>query len=484
MDGGNQILSTAYSFPKKLALCPIVAAFRIGLACALVVTMFSQRLWGQTDELAFVSDRAAFLEDGEAEHGLSQPNNVQWQTWPQTGPSTGTHRARVLVREDRLAPATTPIAKKWLPAPKRESAVRGQPTPIPQSLAPAQSSDVQSFLTRPEVSGAIPRQRLASFRPLPPAGPQRFFGPTSPPSLRQLDEDVLWVHQDGAVESNGPPASPAERYGEEPVDRSLQFLRGQAVLLSECQWQFDYGLTYSLDSFHVPALEGTNIVRADVERRQFYMPLGVRYGWDDRTQIFANLPVGLAHTEFGTPFTDLNTNTFDLGDLNVGLSRLIQQGSYSCPDIIFTVDASVPLGDSTVPPDLTSADMSIGVWSAATSLLLVHQYDPMVVYWGGGFRYNFEATHGGISYDAGHEINYQVGTGFAVNDRMTLGAAVIGAFITEAEINDVGIGGIRDSLRGRLSLTVWRNGRIVEPFAEWGMTDVTPDARLGVVWTR
>lgn len=296
---------------------------------------------------------------------------------------------------------------------------------------------------------------------------------------------MMWVLQDdGAVASSSSAASPDESYGAEPVDRSLQFLRGQAVLLGEGQWQMDYGLAYSVDSSHVPALDGINIVRADVERRQFFMPLGVRYGWDNRTQIFANLPIGLAHTEFGTPITDLNTNTFDIGDLNVGVSRLIQQGSYYCPDIIFTVDASMPLGDSTVPPDFTSADMSCGVWSAATSLLFVHQYDPMVVYWGGGFRYNFEATHGGISYDPGHEINYQMGTGFAVNDRMTLGAAVIGSFITEAEFNDVGVGGIRDSLRGRLSLTLWRNCRIVEPFAEWGMTEDAPDARLGVVWTR
>jgi hypothetical protein len=324
-------------------------------------------------------------------------------------------------------------------------------------------------------------------------------GPRQPPrSLEEIPREPEAASVWTLMQAGGDPADvgaagkpgegrggrPDEEYGEAPSDHSLQFLRGQAVLLAEGQWQFDYGLVYAVDASHLPALDMGNVVRADVERRRLFAPLGVRYGWDQRTQIFASLPIGFAHTELGTPFTDLNSNTFDVGDLTIGASRLIQQGNYYCPDIIFTFDARVPLGDSTVPPDLTSADMGGGYWAASAALLFVHQYDPMIVYWGGGFRYGFEATNLGQSYDPGHELNYQLGTGFAVNDRMTLGAGLLGTFITEAEYNDIGSGGNRDSIRGRLSLTTWRNCRIVEPFVEFGMTTDAPDAALGVVLTR
>jgi hypothetical protein len=84
---------------------------------------------------------------------------------------------------------------------------------------------------------------------------------------------------------------------------------------------------------------------------------------------------------------------------------------------------------------------------------------------------------------AGEEITYQLGVGFAVNERVTLSSALQGAFITETKIEGERIeGSILEPIRMRFAATISRNCRIVEPFAEIAMTDDAP-SRLGVTWT-
>ena len=54
---------------------------------------------------------------------------------------------------------------------------------------------------------------------------------------------------------------------------------------------------------------------------------------------------------------------------------------------------------------------------------------------------------------------------------MTLGAGFLGAFVTETKVNDIGIPGTtQEPMRMRFAVTASRNCRIVEPFAEIGMT--------------
>ena len=106
---------------------------------------------------------------------------------------------------------------------------------------------------------------------------------------------------------------------------------------------------------------------------------------------------------------------------------------------------------------------------------MIHTYDPVVVFWGGGYRYLFEEDFLDAQIRLGQQISYQLGVGFAVNERVTLSTSLLGLYVTETELNGVGIpGSMHDPIRMRFSLTSWRNCRIVEPFAEIGMTDTAP----------
>jgi hypothetical protein len=88
------------------------------------------------------------------------------------------------------------------------------------------------------------------------------------------------------------------------------------VLLEPGDWQFDYGLIYSIQQFDFPLLKALPngpgpaddqviVTQTDFNRRVLFVPFAFRYGWSDRVQLYANVPVGYRNTELATsPVTD------------------------------------------------------------------------------------------------------------------------------------------------------------------------------------
>ena len=279
--------------------------------------------------------------------------------------------------------------------------------------------------------------------------------------------------------------TPVERYGEAPVDRSRQFLRSVSPLLRPGQWQLDYGLVYALQEFDFPVLIGGNPARADLRSRALFVPLAVRYGWNRRTQLFANLPVGWANTELATPVGDNDSGKGGLGDLTFGVTRLLHQNSCNGQTLIGTLRAVAPTGAQSSPLLLTGAGLGNGVWRLGGDLLVVRSLDPCVLFYGAGYTYSFQRDFDGVQVELGHEFQYNFGLGFAANERVTLSTAFLGSYITETRFDDQLIpNSDQEPLRIRLAATIAQNCRIVEPFVNFGLTETAPSAELGIVWTR
>lgn len=290
-----------------------------------------------------------------------------------------------------------------------------------------------------------------------------------------------------------PVVSSDQTFGQEPPTERVavqQFLRTQTVLLGAGEWQFDYGLIYSHQEFDYPTINNAILTRADLTRRQLFVPLAFRHGITDYLQSYINVPLGYSHSELATsPQTDpapiaVNSDTGGCGDIDMGLSWLWRESYGECdPDIILSGGITIPVAEAFSGSSTLVGGLGNGVWAANVSALAVHTYDPMVVYYGLGYRYQFEREFNGTPIHLGQQISYQLGTGFAVNDKITLGAAFLGFFVTETRIDDVGVPGSQfEPLRMRFSMTAWHNCKIVEPFAEIPMTDESP-ARIGIVWT-
>ena len=317
-------------------------------------------------------------------------------------------------------------------------------------------------------------------------------------SLVNLDQPNLAAADEAKAPSI--PASPMDplgemadkKYGEQPAEQHNEqiFLRTQTVLLQPGQFQFDTGFFYLLQQFNFPTINNGNLVRGDLTRRQLVAPLAVRYGWSERIQLFAYVPLGWRDTSFATnsisdptPF-EISSNHGGIGDVLVGGSYLWRKGGDGTPDIILTGSATLPTGEGFFPSSIFFGGLGNGVPGLAGQFLVVHTYDPVVVFWGAGYKHNFQKRIQGIDVQFGEEFSYQLGAGFAANERVTLSAAFLGNYITESKFNGQNIPGTTlEPMRMRFSVTAFRNCRIVEPFAEIGMTYRAPASRIGVTWT-
>jgi hypothetical protein len=339
----------------------------------------------------------------------------------------------------------------------------------------------------------------------PGFSPQNFYLPASwggqVPSMYALHATR---RQEGMPPVPAPPGEPtnpnqpsnvaeAERLGNEPEDYSLQFLRRQTVLLRQGQWQFDIGVWYSVSENDLPVFVNlpnnqVGVTDARFRNRLLLVPMELRYGLTERHQVFVNVPFGWAGSEFSFFGFDDFSNKGGIGDVRFGISSLLQQGGQGYPDIVGTLQATAPTGDRGDFPVLTAlvpdSRLGEGFWALTGSLLFIHTIDPVILFYGVGMRHRFEREFNGVEFEAGQEFLYQFGTGFAINPWVTLSGMFIGSYIDENRVNGQRLQGtILEPLRLRFAVTVARGGHIIEPFAEIGMTDDAPRARVGMTVT-
>jgi hypothetical protein len=133
----------------------------------------------------------------------------------------------------------------------------------------------------------------------------------------------------------------------------------------------------------------------------------------------------------------------------------------------------------------TAPSLGQGFWSISSSLLFIQQYDPVVVFYGLGCERFFPREFIGLDIEPGAQYTYQLGVGFAVNERITLSTRFFGAYVEEIEVNDERrFGTNAEPMNIRLSATISQPcDRLVEPFVEFGITDDAVSSFFGVTWT-
>ncbi len=283
------------------------------------------------------------------------------------------------------------------------------------------------------------------------------------------------------------PASPIESFGEAPIDRTPQFLRSVTPLLKPGQMQFDWGAVYSVQETNFPVLVGGGsiLARGDVVRRSLFVPLAMRYGLNERTQLFINAPVGWYDTQFATVAGDSSDSEGGIGDTTFGFTRLLSQNNRAGRSLVGTVSATAPTGNPLNPLVFNGGGTGNGVWRLGGDLLVIQNLDPVILFYGGGYAYNFENEFSGFDVELGHQISYRMGLGFAANERVTLSGAFQGLFVTETKVDDVHIPNTeQDLMQLRFAATIAKCNKLTEPFVAFGLTDSSPSATVGVVFTK
>jgi hypothetical protein len=310
--------------------------------------------------------------------------------------------------------------------------------------------------------------------------------PQPPPSEDKENED-----------STAKPAAenqPNEQqtYGQAPTNNSLQFLRDVDVLLAPGAWQLDTGFVYThfANDFPLPIFNNTgevvDVEEAEVRQRLLFTPLALRYGLTENIQLFSAMPIGWADTQFVAPNASETYNVGGLGDLTFGASVHLFDGDDTLPDVIGTVGATAPTGQFNAPVfgTVPGSALGQGFWAYNLQLLAIHRYDPVIVFYGGGYRHLFERSFDGVLVQPGDQANYMLGVGFSINDRVTLSTTFQGFYLTNTAVNNQTVRGSNlEPLTMRFAATIVRNCRIIEPFCVIGMTDSAPRANVGVVIT-
>ncbi len=310
----------------------------------------------------------------------------------------------------------------------------------------------------------------------------------TPPPPDNPSADAPAASQDPLKKKDGEP----QTFGPKPVSNSLQFLRTQDVLLNPGDYQVDTGFAYTLfdNSFPATITDGggnvVDVVKARERDRLVYTPLAVRYGWSKNVQLFGILPTGFSNTQISTIGASQANNNFGIGDLTGGASFHLLKACDDVPDVIGTFSFTAPTGDFNAPVGALIPGVALGqgFWALSGQLLCVNRYDPIIAFYGVGFRHLFEREFAGFRFQPGEQLSYQFGVGFAVNDRVTLSATFFGFYISDTLVERVALQGSNvEPMSMRFAMTVARRERIVEPFVQLGMTDFAPRASLGVTVT-
>ncbi len=281
----------------------------------------------------------------------------------------------------------------------------------------------------------------------------------------------------------------AEKLGDEPPPTNrLQFLRASTVLLEPGEMQYDIGFSYQIAESDLTVVDSmSNLVEAEFKQRQLVMPLEIRFGLTRRAQFFIGAPFGWSQTDFSSFGFDERDNDGGVGDVTTGISFLVRDGQGRCTDTIFTVAGTFPSGGNPFADALLTTvapALGQGFYGLSTDLLWIDTFDPVVVFYGLGWRHQFGRDYFAQHIQPGEELRGQLGVGFALNPNVTLSTRFNVSYFTDTRIDHMNFDGtFAEPMSLRFAATIANCGRLIEPFAEIGVTDDAPDGRFGITWT-
>ncbi len=396
-------------------------------------------------------------------------------------------------------PGTTLPAAASAAMPQALAAVPGataQPaTSATQPMALAASDNTGKHSTKPQRLPPLPGgdSSLAAYQ-------QPLKLPIDDPELG--GEKKNGAPKDGDVEG-GEPARPAGQpptIGQAPEQPRPQFLASDSILLDPGEYEFDITLQYAYDQADFASVDIRNnvLIFGEANRRQRLLtaPLEFRLGLSPVCQAFVNVPFGWSDSEFSFAGNDVFTDAGGIGDVSAGLIRQLIEGNAHCPTVLATAAFSAPTGKSTLATSLSVPGTALGegFWTTSIGLSFIQIYDPIVVFYGFGYRHRYENEfEGGFEVEPGKQVYYRYGVGFAVNPRVTLTATFLGSYISEDVINGIRLaGGKREPMQLRLGATISRytkkdecqeGPKTIEPFLVFGLTEESIDSVFGVSWT-
>jgi hypothetical protein len=280
-------------------------------------------------------------------------------------------------------------------------------------------------------------------------------------------------------QGDGRPQAPPGEQSSTVVQESF-LVRDNVPTLSRNKFEMSQGFDYG---------RGTSILQND---RFFRATTTVRYGLTSDIEFSLSLPYYSSRRTTQAFSETIVRNVSGVGDVSMQVSaNVLREGDWY-PGAAVTVGMSIPTGDA--PYDLGSLKagnppenplaliQSAGHWVSRAAVQFFKTTDPLILYWGAGVEYAVPRTFGGIKIEPGLRYTYNMGIGFALSDRSTLGVAFNGALQERKKVDkQIVKNSVAESLAMRLTL-IQRVGTDfwIEPAVAIGLTDDTPDAAVSL----
>jgi len=303
--------------------------------------------------------------------------------------------------------------------------------------------------------------------PLPPEGSQPPQAPTTQPKAPTGQPQAAPEGQ-----AQPAPGKTETKAGEEERPKSekpieLLLLQAGGVLLPKGRLVLEPSVDYTHSSSNSVAISGFTIFNAIVigtiqvnaiSRDIVTSELTGRYGITNRLQADFQVPyVYRQDTEtlgVGTPNAlDRTTSGMGIGDLQGSLEWQPITRDGWIPDTIFRVSARAPTGKSvfeiptvqvvtdqngTTEPRLMEAPTGTGFWGAGPGVTAVWRTDPVVLFAGGSYTFNFSRnfeTFGKI--DPGNTFQFFGGMNFAINQAVSMNMSFTDQITSSTKQNGV-----------------------------------------------
>jgi len=269
-------------------------------------------------------------------------------------------------------------------------------------------------------------------------------------------------------------AKPIVQRPEDKEDIRDLFPRQASVLLSPGQYELEGGLLYQRTRVDSTVLNTMN--------RGLSIPLGLRVGLADRWQGFANVQLAYGYQQFSFADDESSLHHAGVGDVSAGLNYQVLRERDGWPDIVASAGFSAPTGRSPYADDGSGVALGTGHWSSNMGLQFIKTVEPVAIF--GGLRYTYQFARDGLGkrIKPGNALGYSLGLIFAINDRVSVNGEFIGS-VQEATREDGArmVGSAREPMQFRTGL-VYRVSKnwYLAPTVTYSLNSDAPDVVIGV----
>lgn len=244
----------------------------------------------------------------------------------------------------------------------------------------------------------------------------------------------------------------------------------------EVSQSFDYG-------------RATSFVQND---RSFRATTTFRYGISNDIELALSVPYFASQRRTNAFNQTIVRNRSGLADISFQASANLWREDEWYPGAALTLGVSIPTGDTpydlqnlragVIPTDPLSLNQSSGHWVPRGAIQFFKTVDPLILFFGVGADYAIPKSFAGIKVEPGYRITYNMGFGFALSERSTLGVSFNGALSERFKVGGVPVANsVNELLTARFTL-IQRVGQDFwfEPSVTLGLTDDAPDAAFSL----